>query len=77
VQFTVNQGTTDALLGIGVRNAGLTWEPYANLPLVQSGWTADSAFFKLEGSVVNIGLGESSALSLFNSNIKSFSAVPK
>jgi hypothetical protein len=77
VRFTVNPGTTESLLGIGVRNAGLTGNPYAALPIVRSGWTSANAFFKLEGGVVNIGLGRGSALQIFNDNIVNFAAVAK
>ena len=76
VQLEVEAGTTDALLTIGVRNAGLTDEIYANLPLVQRGWTATSAFFKLEGDVVNIGLGRGTALDIFNSSLVNFGSIP-
>ena len=75
VQFTVKAGTTDSLLGIGVRNAGLTAEPYGSLPLVSRGWTSSDAFFKLEGATVNIGLGRGAALDIFNSNITNFSLI--
>lgn len=73
VQFNVRAGTTDSLLSMGVRNAGLNGAPYGNLPLVQSGWGSSSAFFKLEGNVVNIGLGRGRALNTFNENIVNFS----
>jgi hypothetical protein len=62
---------------MGVKNAGLNGGAYGNLPLVQSGWGSSSAFFKLEGNVVNIGLGQGSALNTFNSNIVNFNLVPK
>jgi hypothetical protein len=77
VQFGVQAGTTDSLLGMGVRNAGLNGGAYGNLPLVQSGWGSSSAFFKLEGNVVNVGLGNGSALGTFNNNIVNFGLVPK
>jgi hypothetical protein len=77
VQFNVQAGTTDSLLGMGVRNAGLNGGAYGNLPLVQSGWGSSSAFFKLEGNVVNVGLGRGSALNTFNNNIVNFNLVPK
>jgi RHS repeat-associated protein len=75
VQFNVQAGTTDALLDMGVRNAGLTQAPFGNLPLVQSGWGNSNAFFKLEGGVVNIGLGQGPALNTFNNNIVNFTVV--
>jgi len=77
VLFNVQSGTTDSLLGMGVRNAGLNGGAYGNLPLVQSGWGASSAFFKLEGNVVNVGLGNGSALNTFNNSIVNFGLVPK
>jgi hypothetical protein len=77
VQFNVQAGTADTLLGMGVRNAGLNSGAYGNLPLVQSGWSSSSAFFKLEGDVVNIGLGRGSALNTFNNNILNFTRVPQ
>jgi len=77
VQFNVQAGTTDSLLGMGVRNAGLNGGAYNGLPLVQSGWGSSSAFFKLEGNVVNVGLGRGSALNTFNNNIVNFNLVPK
>ena len=77
VQFSVKAGTTDSLMGIGVRNAGLTAEPYGSLPLVQKGWTAGNAFFKTEGGTINIGLGKGTALDTFNGNILDFAPVPK
>jgi hypothetical protein len=75
VQFNVASGTTDQLLGIGVRSPGLTQAPYGSLDLVPTGWGSDFAYFKLEGGVVNIGLGQGPALEIFNSNIVSFSVV--
>jgi RHS repeat-associated protein len=77
VEFAVRAGTTDALLGIGVRNAALSCGAYDGLPLVQQGWTSSNAFFKLEGDVVNVGLGKGAALDTFNANITNFRVVPK
>jgi len=78
VQFNVQPGTIDSLLGIGVRNAGLNGGAYSGLPLVQRGWGSSSAFFKLEGDgLVNIGLGRGAALDTFNNHIISFTLVPK
>ena len=77
VQFSVEAGTTQSLLDIGVRNVALTGSQYSSLPLVQRGWGAANAFFKLEGGTVNVGLGTGSALRIFNSNIRSFNAIPK
>jgi hypothetical protein len=66
----------NSLLDIGVRSSNLVEAPYGSLPVVQSGWTADSAYFKLENDILNIGLGRGPALSLFNSSIINYSAVP-
>jgi len=76
VEFNVNAGTTSALQSIGVRDASsLTGTLYADMPGVSSGWTNYNAFFKAEGSVVNIGLGQGNALNTFNNNIVSFRAI--
>jgi hypothetical protein len=79
VQFNVQAGTSDALMGMGVRNsaAGFAGTVYEGLPTVSSGWTDTSAFFKWEGGTVNIGLGNGPALNTFNNNIVSFGLVPK
>jgi hypothetical protein len=76
VQFALRGGTTDSLLNIGVRNAGLGGEMFESLPLVQKGWTSSNAFFKLEGDVINVGLGRGTALETFNNNILTF-GLPK
>ena len=77
VQFGVQAGTTESLMGIGVRSAGLSEDAYSSLPLVQKGWGSSGAFFKLEEGVVNIGLGRGTALNTFNRNIVNFRLVPK
>jgi hypothetical protein len=79
VQFNVQAGTQDALMGMGVRNSagGFTGTAFEGLPTVSGGWTDSSAFFKWEGGTVNIGLGNGSALNTFNNNIVSFGLVPK
>lgn len=71
VQFTVRPGTTKSLAGIGVRDQSAALRG-TNMPSVSSGWTSSSAYFKSEGGVVNIGLGQGPALSTFNRNIVSF-----
>lgn len=78
VQFNVQAGTTDSLLGMGVRNtaAGFTGTAYEGLPIVSGGWADTSAFFKWEQGVVNIGLGNGQALNIFNANIVTFGVVP-
>jgi len=78
VEFSVNPGTTDALANIGVRDASnaVADAGYGDLPMVSPGWNQTSAFFKGEGGIVNIGLGQGPALDLFNGNILSFAPVP-
>ena len=79
VQFNVQAGTTESLMGMGVRNSasGFAGTAYEGLPTVQSGWASSSAFFKMEGGVVNVGLGNGSALNTFNNGIVNFNLVPK
>ena len=73
VKFTLRPGTTNALTSIGVRDgAALTAEKYGELPFVQSGWKSSNAFFKAEGTQINIGLGHGPALNIFNDNLIRF-----
>ena len=67
-----SQVLTNSLLNIGVRGPGLSGPLYDGLPMVQRGWTSTNAFFKMEGGVVNTGLGNGAALDTFNSGIQSF-----
>lgn len=60
---------------MGVRNAA-AGHPYGYLPLVGKGWKATNAFFKVEGTQINIGLGSGNALNIFNSNIQNFNVIP-
>jgi hypothetical protein len=46
------------------------------MPLVSSGWTSSSAFFKGEGGIINIGLGRGTALRMFNDRIVGWDVVP-
>jgi hypothetical protein len=73
VEFRVEVGTTEELLGMGVRNAGTR----IDLPLAESGWGSTSAMFKFERGVMNIGLGQAPALNTFNDSILSFHLVPR
>ena len=76
VRFTVRAGTADQLARVGVRDAAeMTATLFPNLPLVMSGWNRFSAFFKSEGGIINIGLGQGAALDLFNRNIVRFEIV--
>ena len=45
------------------------------MPLVSKGWTAASAFFKGEGTQINVGLGQGSALDIFNEGIVGFERI--
>ena len=78
VKFSVRPGTTDALIGIGVRDTSkLTERAFPNMPVVGKGWMSSSAYFKAEGEQINIGLGRGRALGLFNEAITAFEEVPK
>jgi hypothetical protein len=72
-EINLKQGTLNQLQGIGVRNLA-TAHPYPNMPLVGKGWRSTNAFFKIEGSTMNIGLGNGKALDYFNENIINYSA---
>jgi len=48
---------------------------YPDMPLVSSGWTSSSAFFKGEGGILNISLGRGPALDIFNNGIVGFEVV--
>jgi RHS repeat-associated protein len=77
VQFSVDAGTTDALAEVGVRDSSnVVTAAYPDMPAVSSGWTDTSAFFKGEGGIINIGLGQGTALDIFNSAIQSFEVIP-
>jgi RHS repeat-associated protein len=76
VQISVRQGTTAQLEAIGVRDTSrLTAEAHPTMPAVSSGWAAQNAFFKAEGTQINIGLGRGTALDTFNNNITGFSVL--
>lgn len=79
VRFEMKQGTTSLLEGIGVSNgdrAILAKTVYPNMPHVSGvKWTKNFAFFKAEGSQINIGLGKGKALELFNRNILKYEKV--
>lgn len=77
VEFSLRPGTTNSLAGVGVRDgSAVTAAAYPGMPIVSSGWTATSAFFKGEGGIINIGLGRGSALDIFNDAILGFRGVP-
>ena len=79
VKFELNSGTTSMLEKIGLSNgdrAMLAKEVYPDMPYVSGvKWTENYAFFKAEGSQINIGLGKGKALEIFNSNISTFKRV--
>jgi hypothetical protein len=73
VEFTVQPKTIQDLAKIGVKNdAELIFKSgFEDLIPVTSGWSSTKAFFKGEGTAVNIGLGAQS-VNTFNSNITTF-----
>ena len=79
VRFELNDGTTSMLEKIGLSNgdrAPLARAVYPNMSYVSGvKWTENFAFFKAEGSQINIGLGKGKALEIFNSNISTFKKV--
>jgi hypothetical protein len=76
VEINVKAGTRSNLAGIGVRNNGPgVSSEFPNMPQVQSGWARSSAYFKQEGDIINIGLGQGSALDMFNEAITGFRQV--
>ena len=79
VRFELDSGTTSALEKIGLSNgdrAILAKTIYPHMPYVSGiKWTENFAFFKAEGSQINIGLGKGKALEIFNSNIIIFERV--
>lgn len=77
VKFAVQAGTQDALAGLGVRDgSNVASAAYPDMPPVSGGWASSSAFFKGEGGILNIGLGQGPALDLFNNAIEGFEALP-
>jgi RHS repeat-associated protein len=78
VKFTLKPGTTEALAGVGVRDTSrIARAAYPNMPVVFKGWARTSAFFKGEGTQINIGLGRGRALDIFNDAITAFEGVAK
>jgi hypothetical protein len=78
VRFTVRPGTGEALGAVGVRDTSkLATQRFPGMPLVSKGWASSSAFFKGEGTQINIGLGRGPALNIFNEAIMGFEEVPK
>jgi len=76
VKFQMSEGTTDALMDIGVRARGANAASlFPDLPTVESGWGQTNALFKPEGGQINIGLGNGGALDLFNDSIRGFETI--
>jgi hypothetical protein len=78
VEFRLRPGVSRALQEVGVRDTSvLARRLFGDLPTVQKGWTSGNAFFKAEGTQINIGLGRGTALDIFNQHILEFAPVPK
>jgi hypothetical protein len=76
VKFTLEPGTTESLMQIGVRNISeLTNRLLPDMPIVSKGWAKYFAFFKGEGDQINIGLGKGPALDIFNDAITAFEEI--
>lgn len=72
VRMATKPGTSQQLLDIGVTANPGTANLFPGMPSAAKGWTANNAMFKVEGNVVNTGLGRGSALGTFNRNIVLF-----
>ncbi len=77
VRVTTAPGTAQQLSEIGVVANPGTANLFPGMPVAAKGWTANNAMLKLEGNVVNTGLGRGSALTTFNKNIVKFEQLPK
>ena len=78
IEFKVNSNTTNLLQSIGVKDISkLTGNSYSTMPNVSSGWTNTNAYFKAEGTIINIGLGKGTALDIFNNNIISYKIIQR
>jgi hypothetical protein len=76
VKFLVNTGSINKLVAIGVTDGSADVKTkFGTLPAVFSGWGATKAYFKKEGTQVNIGLGTGTALSTFNTNLKEYELI--
>lgn len=73
VEFTVQPKTIQDLAKIGVKDQSnlIINSGFDDLAPVSSGWSSTKAFFKGEGTAVNIGLGAQS-VNTFNGNITTF-----
>lgn len=75
-ELTLKHGTTEELFGIAVRNKALL-HPFPELPIVESGWKENNAFFKYEKNQVNIGLGNGQALNIVNKNLLQYKQISR
>lgn len=76
VKFTVRNRTVNWLTKISVRDSStLVGSKYPFMPSVFKGWMKTNAYFKAEGTLINIGLGHGYALELFNKGILSFCLI--
>ncbi|GAB3821917.1 hypothetical protein GCM10028820_31490 [Tessaracoccus terricola] len=77
VELRVKAGTKSQLEGMGVRDKSFeAMAHYPMMPTVPTGWTTrDLAYFKYEFPNMNIGLGRSGALRIFNDNLVSWEEV--
>jgi len=77
VEFKMQSGTKDALIGSGARDASKIVQDAGlqDLPLIKKGMT-NSVHIKGEGEAINYGLREGSQ-QLFNDRIIKFKTIPK
>ncbi|MEV4604365.1 RHS repeat-associated core domain-containing protein [Amycolatopsis sp. NPDC049253] len=80
VKFSLAPGTIEALEEVGVKapNQPYLDDIYPNMPTSFTGWNRkDVALFKSERGVVNIGLGRSGALEIFNNGISGYEVIDR
>jgi YD repeat-containing protein len=75
VRVTTRPGTMQQLADVGVSANPGTTALFPDMPSAAKGWTSNNAMFKLEGDVVNTGLGKGKALDIFNSNIVQYESI--
>jgi hypothetical protein len=78
VKFLVANGTINKLVAIGVSDGSADVQTkFGTMPLVTTvtGWNKTNAYFKKEGTQVNIGLGVGTALTTFNAGFKEYELV--
>lgn len=75
-KITLKPGTVKKLEDVGVRDQSkVTKAAYPEMPVVEGGWGDTNAYFKKEGTQINIGLGKGKALKIFNKNINKVNKV--